>query len=114
MVCKRRKKAFHRQYSHMKKRVGERWRRPRGKYSKQREKHRRYGARPNPGWGQPRAIRGLHPSGYVDVRICNVKELEQLDPKRHAVRIAAGVGKAKRRAIIEAADKMGLKVLNRC
>ena len=71
------------------------------------------GAHPQPGYGQPRKVRGLHPSGLKDVLVHNVKELAGLDKAVHAVRIARTVGKRKRAEIIKKAEELGLKVLNK-
>ncbi len=91
------------------------WRRPRGLHNKLRK---RYGGKwsgritVNVGFGSPKAVRGLHPSGYVEVLVHNVKELEGLDPEKHAVRIASSVGMKKRLEIEARAAELGLKVLN--
>jgi len=44
--------------------------------------------------------------------VYNVSQLDGLDPKRHAVRIARRVGERKRMEILERADDLDLKVLN--
>lgn len=110
---KRKKPKFPRQYAHRKKKVSVKtWRKPRGKYSKQHMKIKGKGARPTPGFSQPRKIRGLHPSGYAEVIVRNIEELKGVDPKKQAVRIASSVGKLKRKKIIDEARKEGLKILN--
>lgn len=88
------------------------WRRPKGTDSKMRMKLKGKARSPSIGWSSPRLVRGLHPSGYEDVLVHNVKELEMLDPQRQAARIAHTVGKRKRMAIIERAKELGIKVLN--
>ena len=64
------------------------------------------------GYGTPKAERGLHPSGYEEILIFNPYQLEDLNREREAVRVAATVGEKKRLAIMEKAEKLGLKVLN--
>lgn len=88
------------------------WRKPKGTDSKMRMKLKGKARSPSIGWSSPRLVRGLHPSGYEDVLVHNVKELEMLDPQRQAARIAHTVGKRKRMAIIERAKELGIKVLN--
>ena len=61
----------------------------------------------------PKIVRSRHPSGFIEVLVHNVKELEGIDPKRYAIRIASTVGRRKRIEIIKMADKLGIKVLNR-
>lgn len=64
------------------------------------------------GYRKPAEVRGLHPSGFVEVLIHNVEELARLDPKTHAVRIAGTVGLRKRLEIVKKARELGFYVLN--
>ncbi len=113
MLKKRKKPKFHRQNSHRKKRVSDSWRKPRGRYSHQREKEKSYGKRPTVGFRQPKEVRGKHPSGYYEVLVSNVNDLEKINPKTHAARIRATVGKKKRIEIIKKAEELGIKILNK-
>ena len=88
------------------------WRRPKGIDSKMRLKKKGKPRSPSIGWGSPKAVRGLHPSGYEEVLVHNVKELEKIDPARQAARIAGTVGARKRELIIARAKELGIKVLN--
>jgi large subunit ribosomal protein L32e len=65
------------------------------------------------GYRTPRAIRDLHPSGYNDVLVHNLKELEDLDPATDAARISASIGKRKKALMLEKASELGIKVLNK-
>jgi len=93
------------------KRVKDNWRKPRGIDNKKKDKQKTYGAEPNIGYGTPKGIRGLHPSGFTEARVFNAKGLGSL-PKHSAVMIASGVGARKRAEIEAKAKEMGLKVLN--
>jgi large subunit ribosomal protein L32e len=42
-----------------------------------------------------------------------VEDLQGIDPKVEAARIGGTVGTRKRREIVESADKLGIRVLNR-
>jgi len=113
---KARKPEFKRYCAHKKLRLRNKsWRRPRGLDNKLRI---RYGGKKsgrivvNVGFGSPKAIRGLHPSGYEEVLIYNPNELEKIDPERQAIRIASQVGMKKRLAIEDKAKELGLKILN--
>lgn len=88
------------------------WRRPKGIDSKMRLKKKGKPSSPSIGWSSPRAVRRLHPSGYEEVLVHNVKELEKIDPTRQAARIARTVGARKRELILERARGLGIKVLN--
>lgn len=114
MIAKRRHPTFPREYSQFKWRIARRgaWRRPRGKDSKQRRGLESKGAWPTVGYSQPREIRGLHPLGLKDVLVHNPQELDGIDPKTSAARIAGAVGSLKRAAIVKKAEGLKIRVLN--
>jgi large subunit ribosomal protein L32e len=95
-----------------KKQLSDSWRKPRGQHNKQREQKKAKGALPKPGFGSPIAVRGMHPSGFFEVLVSSVKELEGIDPKTHAIRIGATVGDRTRAGLQEKALTAGFKVLN--
>ena len=95
-----------------KRQLSDSWRKPRGQHNKQREQKKAKGALPKPGFGSPVAVRGMHPSGFFEVLVTSLKDLEGLDPKTQAVRLGATVGTRKRTIIQEQAVAAGLKVLN--
>jgi len=108
----KRRPIFLRQEGFRYKRLGEKWRKPRGTHSKMR---RHFGYRPNVpsiGFGSPRAVAGLHPSGFQEVLVHNVNDLERIDPKIQAARIGSTVGSRKRMEIQEKAKKRGIRILN--
>ena len=88
------------------------WRKPRGQHNKQREQKKAKGALPKPGFGSPVAVRGMHPSGFFEILVTSLKDLEGLDPKTQAVRIGGTVGDRKRMILQETALASGIKVLN--
>ena len=114
MIGKRSHPTFPREYSQFKWRISRQdsWRRPRGKDSKQRRGLESKGAWPTIGYSQPREIRGLHPTGLKEVLVHNPKELDGVDAKTTAVRIAGAVGSLKRADIVKKADGLKIKVLN--
>jgi large subunit ribosomal protein L32e len=65
------------------------------------------------GFRGPITARNLHPSGFEEVLIHNIDGLENIDPKKQAVRIGGTVGTKKRIAIQDRADELGIRVLNR-
>ena len=103
---------FNRQDYHKKKRVPTSWRKPRGTLSKQRVGIKGKGDTVEAGFRSPRAVRGLHPSGFEEVRVHNTDDLEGVDGDRQAVRIASAVGGRKRERIEDAAEEQGIRVLN--
>lgn len=88
------------------------WRRPDGITSKMR-RHFKY--RPNVvsiGFGSPVKARGLHPSGFEEVPVFNVNDLDQIDPKKQAARVGGSVGAKKRESIQNEATKRNIRILN--
>ncbi len=106
------KPQFNRQDYHMRKRVPTSWRRPRGALSKQRRGIKGKGDTVEAGFRSPRAARGLHPSGFEEVHVHNVDDLDGVDGDRQAVRIASKVGARKRERIEEVAEEEEIRVLN--
>ena len=104
--------AFRRQDYHKKKRTPESWRRPRGNLSKQRRGIKGKGDTVEAGYRTPEAVRGLHPSGFEEVRVHNTDDLDGVDGDSQAVRIASSVGARKRERIEEEAEDAGIRVLN--
>ena len=103
---------FNRQDHHKKKRVPSSWRRPRGGLSKQRKGIKGKGDTVEAGFRSPEAVRGLHPSGFEEVHVHNVDDLDGVDPDTQAVRIASKVGGRKREQIEEVAEDNEIRVLN--
>ena len=114
LVQKRRqgKPQFNRQDYHKKKRTPTSWRQPRGNLSKQRRGIKGKGATVEAGYRSPTAARGLHPSGFEEVRVHNTDDLEGVDPDSEAVRIASGVGGRKRERIEDVCEDREIRVLN--
>ncbi|AOW79548.1 50S ribosomal protein L32e [Halodesulfurarchaeum formicicum] len=106
------KPAFNQQDHHKKKRVSASWRKPRGNLSKQRLGIKGKGATVEAGYRTPTAVRGLHPSGFEEVRVHRPEDLEDVDPDREAVRIASAVGGRKRERIEDVAAEREIRVLN--
>jgi len=110
--ARNKKPAFLRQESWRDTKFSESWRRPRGLDNKVRQKVKGWPASPSTGYKGPNVARGLHPSGYREVIVCNVEAVTVVDPNTQAIRIAQTVGKRKRALIIAEAEKLQIKVLN--
>ncbi len=89
------------------------WRRPRGTHSKARQNWKYRPPKASIGFRSPSEVRGLHPSGFEEVLVHNVDDLEGLDPEKQAVMIAHSVGMRKRIDIEQKAEDMELRVLNK-
>jgi large subunit ribosomal protein L32e len=111
-LTKRKKPRFRRQESWRFKRVTDRWRKPHGVDSKMRKKVKGWPVSPTVGYRSPKNIRGLHPSGFVEIRVYSIADLGGIDPELQAIRIAQTVGNRKRVEIMALAEEKGIHVLN--
>jgi large subunit ribosomal protein L32e len=94
-------------------RLAENWRKPKGIDNKMRKQMSGVPPLVKVGYRGPKRARGLHPSGYKDKLVHNIRDLEKLDPKTDAARIGHSVGRRKRIDLVNKADALGIKVLNR-
>jgi large subunit ribosomal protein L32e len=94
-------------------RLAENWRKPKGIDNKMRKQVSGVPPLVKVGYRGPKKARGLHPSGYKDKLIHNIRDLEKLDSKTDAARIGHSVGRRKRIDIVNKADALGIKVLNK-
>jgi large subunit ribosomal protein L32e len=108
---KSKKPHFRQTDSHKKKKLADYWRRPDGIHNKTRYAVKGKTPLVEAGYGSPSLVRGLHPSGYEEIIVNNLKELESLN-KGQAARIAHTVGARKRALIEQKAAELGLKILN--
>lgn len=93
-----------------KKRVKDRWRKPRGIDNKKRVGFAYTGASPCVGYKNSAQIRGVHPCGLFEILVHNANELKLAVGK--AARIASGVGRRKREELEKIAEKKKIKLLN--
>ncbi len=94
------------------KRIPKNWRRPTGYTSKLRINLNYRPSKVRVGFRAPKIVRGLHASGFEEVMIHTVKELETIDSKKQAVRIGGTVGTKKRLEISKRAGELDIRVLN--
>ena len=95
------------------KRIPKNWRRPDGITSKMRINLNYRPSKVRVGFRGPKDVRGLHSSGFEEIIIYNVNELEQINPKTQAARIGGSVGTKKRIEIEKKADELEVRILNR-
>jgi large subunit ribosomal protein L32e len=91
------------------------WRKPRGIDNKQRLRLKSRPKLPGKGYKNPDEIRGIHPSGLKPFIVHNSKELEELVEKHGAgnilIYIAGGVGRRKRKEILERGKALGVRIV---
>jgi len=93
-------------------RLRDRWRRPTGIDNSMRQNMKGWPKDVNVGYGSPRVVRDLHPTGMEEVQVHNVGDLAIIDPETQVARIGGSVGNRKRVAIIKEAESQGIRVLN--
>ncbi len=108
----KKKPSFRRVESWRYKRVKDSWRKARGIDSKTRKKKKSGVKSPSVGYRTPKKVRGVHPSGYEEVRVTTLKDLTNLNKKYHAIKISSKLGSKKRVALIDYCQKRGFKILN--
>lgn len=94
------------------KRIPKNWRRPDGLTSKMRKNLKYRPSKVRVGFRGPKVVRGSHSSGFEEVMVYNVTDLENVDPKKHAVRIGGTVGTKKRLEIAKKAEELDIRILN--
>lgn len=95
------------------KRIPRNWRRPDGITSKMRINLKYRPNKVRVGYRGPKETRGLHPSGFEEVAVYNVRDIENVNPKTQAARIGSTVGTKKRIEIEKKAEELDVRVLNR-
>jgi large subunit ribosomal protein L32e len=94
------------------KRIPKNWRKPDGITSKMRINLKYRPSKVRVGFRGPKETRGLHPSGFKEVIIKNMTDLENIDPKTEAARISSSVGTKKRIDIEKKAEELDIRILN--
>jgi len=110
-TIKGKKPDFKQQNFGRKKRISDRWRRPKGLQSKMRHKFKGYSIMVSKGWRSPAEIRGADRSGYETVTVNNVQDVTKVE-KHKAIIISGLVGNKKRMEIIAKAEELNIPVVN--
>ena len=93
-------------------RVKKRWRYPRGKHSKVRQRHRGRPALPSPGYGSPKELKNKHSSGLKTVLVKNKDQLLSLDIGSEGAIISSGIGKRNKLVMYQLALEKKITILN--
>ena len=110
--AKSKKPHFIRQDSHKKRRLGKKWRRPKGLHSKIRLKLRGRGKRISQGYRSPKKVRYLHKSGLNSSLIKSIRDLESLDAQKNCLVISSSLGDKKKIVVLKKAKELGFSILN--
>lgn len=94
------------------KRIPLNWRRPDGITSKMRKNLKYRPSKVRVGFRGPEDARGLHPSGFEEISVFNINDLNKINPKKQAARIGGSVGMKKRTEIMKKAEELDIRILN--
>ena len=113
-IIKKRTKQFLRHHADFLKRLGEKWRRPRGIDSRVRRRFKSNVKMVKIGYGNNRKTRHLMPNGFLKFRVNNVRDLQLLlmHNRKYAAEVAHNVSIRKRKKIVERAQQLNVKVTN--
>ena len=113
-IVKKKTNRFKRHQSDEYVKVKEAWRRPRGIDSRQRRKFKGLTLLVNVGYGSDKKTRHMLSNGFYKFVVNNVKELDMLlmQNRKYAAEIASRVSAKGRKAILERASQLNIKVLN--
>ena len=114
IVKKRTKKFTRHQSDRYAKLNGSSWRKPKGIDNRVRRRFKGQFLMPSIGYGSNKNTRHLMPDGFLKFVVHNVADLELLlmQNKRYAAEIAHDVSAKKRKAIVERAQQLNIKVTN--
>ncbi|MBU0471427.1 MAG: hypothetical protein KKF65_02285 [Nanoarchaeota archaeon] len=108
----KKKITFVRTDSHKKKRLGLKWRRPKGLQNKRRLRKRGYGLVVKKGYKTPLSERGISKQGLTPIKIDSLKSLALVDNKTQGIIVSSKLGDKKRLPIMQEAKKKQIQVLN--
>merc|ERR1712099_157635 len=113
-IVKKRTKKFTRHQSDRYDKVKRNWRKPKGIDNRVRRKFKGMYLMPNIGYGSNAKTRHMMPSGFKKVLVHNLKELEVLmmQNKKFCAEIARGVSAKNRKALVERAAQLPIRVTN--
>merc|ERR1719335_1159199 len=114
-IVKKREKSFKRFQADRFLRMKKSWRRPKGIDCRVRRKFKGTHLMPSCGYGSNKKTKHQMPDGFLKVLVKNVQDIELLlmQNKKYAAEIAHNLSSRKRREMVERADQLNVKVINR-
>lgn len=109
---KSKKPDFIRQDAHKKKKLGTKWRKPKGLHSKIRLHLRGRAKKVTKGYRSPKKVRYMHKSGLQQIMIKSEGDLKGLDAKKNCLIISSSLGNKKKIAILKEIKDLGFNILN--
>lgn len=107
-----RPKFLRQDYHHRMKVEDDYWRAPKGRHSKIKQRKRGHRASVAVGYRSPVAVRNLHKTGAMIVRIENLQQLAAIDPKKSVIILSSTVGARKKYQLLKTAAEKNIPVIN--
>jgi large subunit ribosomal protein L32e len=104
-------KKFIRKDINKKKRLPEKWRKPKGITNKMRLKHSGHSAHVRPGYGTKNSEKGKTIKGLRIIKVDTIEQLKKINPKTQAA-LLSGLGKRKKIELIAEAEKLNITLVN--
>lgn len=113
-IVKKRRAHFKRHQSDTKLCVKPSWRKPKGIDNRVRRRFKGTAPMPKIGYGSNAKTRHMMPNGFLKYVVFNVKDLELLmmHNRKYAAEVSHNVSTLKRKAIVERARQLNIKVVN--
>ena len=109
---KERKPVFIRQDNPKRRKLNDKWRKPKGIHSKIRHHFKGRRKMPSPGYKSPRQVKGMHSSGLAVTVVHSVDDMNKIKKETHGAVISKSVGTKKKLEILKAAKKNNIQILN--
>ena len=109
---KERKPVFIRQDNPKRRKLNDKWRKPKGIHSKIRHHFKGRRKMPSPGYKSPGQVKGLHSTGLEMVRVFLVDAVSKINKSTQGMIIPSVVGKKKKLEILKKAKELNVQVLN--
>ena len=103
---------FRRQTYGIYKRIGDEWRKPKGRHSKQKHQMAGHSKKVKPGFRTNRIVRGMDRTGLVPIVVYSLGNIPLIDKNLQGAIISSNVGDRKRIVLLNELKKHGIKVLN--
>ncbi len=112
IIRKKKYPKFERQRTHTKKRLGNKWRKPKGIQSKLRRQVKGHSKLVRIGYGGDKRTKGMDRNALIPSRICNLKDLKELEKDKNSVIISHKVGLKNKLTIIKECLSKGFNIQN--
>ena len=109
--AKKKPKKFVRTDAHKKKRLGLKWRKPKGLHNKRRLLYRGYAKVVKQGYQSDRDTKGFV-KGLKPILVFDISALEGIDKKKEGIIVSGKIGSKRRLEILELAKKDNITILN--